>query len=201
MKATKPEGDLYKLAVGYFEDKNYGQAIAEFTKIIKLNSNLSFLAYNNRGYAYFKNGDLNKAIVDLNQAIKMKPDFEFAYTNRGEIYLSQKNYTQAIADFTVAISINPKFAKALYNRFIAYFEKGNYEEAVSDHNRALISDSSMAKDYYGKIDFEKAIVNLKAQIKLEPDNAVAKNNYETVRDLFWFAKGFGPVGLSEETAS
>jgi tetratricopeptide (TPR) repeat protein len=161
-----------------------------------MNNDFSFLAYSNRGYAYFQNGDFDKAIAELNHAIKLKPDFEFAYVNRGEVYLSQKNYSNAVADFTEAININPKFARAFYNRFVAYFEKGDYEEAVSDHNKALICDDSLAKDYYGKIDFENAMVSLEAKLKQEPDNTVTKHNFEIVRDLFWFVEGFGPVGLS-----
>jgi tetratricopeptide (TPR) repeat protein len=195
-RETKTEDDIYKQGVKYFDEKNYEKAITVFTKAIELESDFSFLAYSNRGYAYFKNGDFDSAIADLNHAIKLKPDFEFAYTYRGEVYLAQKNYVQVIADFTKAININPKYARALYNRFIVYFEKGDYEKAVSDHNRAFARDSSLAGEYYEKIDFEKAIISLEAKLKIEPENTAARHNFEIVRDLVWFAKGFGPVGVN-----
>jgi protein O-mannosyl-transferase len=41
------------------------------------------LAYNNRGFFYGKLGRLQEAVVDLSQAVQIKPDYAEAYSNRG----------------------------------------------------------------------------------------------------------------------
>ena len=52
------------------------------TKLIELNPNDAG-ARNNRGGAYSKKGDFDRAIEDFNKAIGLNPDDVKAYDNRG----------------------------------------------------------------------------------------------------------------------
>ena len=47
------------------------------------------VAYNNRGIAYAAKGDLDRAIADFNEAIRLDPKDATAYTNRGLTYEKQ----------------------------------------------------------------------------------------------------------------
>ena len=49
------------------------------------------MPYNNRGIAYAKLGQYQRAIEDFNKAIRLKPDYADAYSNRGVAYLLQGN--------------------------------------------------------------------------------------------------------------
>ena len=181
--------DLITLGIEYSEAGDYENGIAALGKAISLNSDYTYLAYSNRGYIYFRKGDIDNAIYDLTQSIQLDPSFEFARNHRGEVYLSQNDFVHAIADFTAAIDINPVYARALYNRFNAYFNTGEYDKAISDYKRAINRDNGIAWMYHKKIDFEKAIADLKAILQSEPDNTEARNNLDIVQNLFWFTKG------------
>ena len=83
-------------------------------------------AYNNRGIAYVKKGQYDRAISDLNKAIEINPNLVEAYFLRGLAYRHRGQYDRAISDFTKAIEINPKFANAYYHRGVAHFWKIEY---------------------------------------------------------------------------
>ena len=42
--------------------------------------------FNNRGVANLKKGEYDRAIENLNQAIKLDPDYASAFANRAEAY-------------------------------------------------------------------------------------------------------------------
>ena len=78
------------------------------------------MAYNNRGFAYSKKGDLDRAIADFDEAIRLDPKYALAYLNRGNAYYRKGDQDRAIADYNEAIRLDPKLALAYYNRGIAY---------------------------------------------------------------------------------
>lgn len=106
-----------------------------------------FLAYNSRGAAHFRRVDMEKALVDFNEAIRLNPRYANAYYNRGRLYLAAKNFDQAINDFTQAIIYHPEFAKAYNERGLCFVEKGMYPQALEDYQNALKSDPQLYSVY------------------------------------------------------
>jgi tetratricopeptide (TPR) repeat protein len=64
-------------------------------------------AYNNRGNARRAKGDLDGAIGDLDQAIRLDTKFAVAYHNRGLARRDKGNLDGAIADYDEATRLNP----------------------------------------------------------------------------------------------
>jgi tetratricopeptide (TPR) repeat protein len=65
------------------------------------------ITYVSRGVAKDKQGDLNGALADYNQAIKIYPKFPSAYFDRGLIKQRRGDLNGAFADYNQAIALNP----------------------------------------------------------------------------------------------
>ena len=57
-------------------------------------------AYTNRGAAYYRKGEIDKAIADYTTAIKMNPEQGKVYKKRGAAYYRKGVINKAIADYT-----------------------------------------------------------------------------------------------------
>jgi tetratricopeptide (TPR) repeat protein len=88
--------------------------------------------YFDRGLEWAQKGELDKALADFTEAIRLNPKEARAYTNRGNVWMLKKDYDQAIADYTEAIRLNPKMAEAYNNRGLAWIKKGDVAKAQAD---------------------------------------------------------------------
>jgi tetratricopeptide (TPR) repeat protein len=61
-------------------------------------------------------GNYERAIADLNEAIRLDPKSAVAYNNRGSAYAFQGDIDRAIADFSASIRLEPKVAAAPRHR-------------------------------------------------------------------------------------
>ena len=68
-------------------------------------------AYSNRGAAY-EAMQLDKAIEDFTEFIRLKPDDAVAYFQRGAAYTMNREPDKSIADFSEAIRLKPDDASA-----------------------------------------------------------------------------------------
>ena len=50
------------------------------------------VAFNNRGYAYSRKGQYDRAIADFDQAIRLDPEIVLAFINRGDAYAAIGQY-------------------------------------------------------------------------------------------------------------
>jgi tetratricopeptide (TPR) repeat protein len=139
----------------------------------KAGENLS-AAYNNRGDAYIKKGDYDRAIPDFSEAIRLNPSFGY-YRERGIAYNEKGEYDKAIQDFSEAIHLNPNDAFAYVYRGEAYHHKRDYDPAIQDFNEAirLSSENSRAygsrgQVYRDKDDYDRAIDDYSEAIRLNP---------------------------------
>jgi len=100
---------------GYYLNKNYDRAIADYNQAIRLDPAFD-VAYTNRGNAYYMKNAYDTAIADYNQAIRLKPKHAPYYINRGNAYFEKKDYDRAIGDYSVAARLNPKDTTAVKYR-------------------------------------------------------------------------------------
>jgi tetratricopeptide (TPR) repeat protein len=135
---------------------------------------------NNRGWAYYRKGDYDRAVQDYNQAIHLKPDYAYVLNNRGLVYYRQGDYDRAIQDYDQAIHLKPDYAGAFNNRGLAYESKRDSERAIQDFDQAvkLSPDSAEAlydrgKVYADEAQFDRAIKDYSRALALKPDYAQA----------------------------
>lgn len=92
--------------------------------------------YYNLGLSLYDKGDLEGAIANYTQAIKLNPRSADAFYNRGLAYYDNEDYSNAIGDYTKSLQINPQ-ADAYNNRGLAYEKYGNRTAAATDYRTAL----------------------------------------------------------------
>ena len=140
-------------------------------------------AYSNRGNAYARMSQYERAIADHDTAIRLRPDLAGAYNNRGVVYLDNHKYLRAIADFDVAIQLKPDYADAYTNRGGAYLSKRQYDRAIVDLDTAIQLKPGAAMAYVARG------ATYEMQGKMEP----AFRDYRRAYDL-----GHRPKGLVEK---
>lgn len=109
--ANTPPAKL-KTAMDYFLQGDYdydtgncSKAIADYTASIKMDPKYP-QAYNNRAYTYMRMRDYKNALLDLNVALTLKPDYIQALMNRGDIhnYYYEIDRKSAVADYEKVIA-------------------------------------------------------------------------------------------------
>ncbi len=103
---------------------------------------------NDRGWAYYKKRDFDRAVPDFLQATRLDPNNAVAFGNLGDLFSERKQYDQAIQYYDAALRINGKNPFALHMRGIAYAEKGNLDRAIVDFEAAI----RLKPDYQAAID-------------------------------------------------
>lgn len=144
----------------------------------------------NRGRAYSRMGQYDKAIGDFNQVIVLHETYASAYYNRGNAYCNKGDLMTAIRDYDKAIELNPGFTEAYSNRGSTYGMQGRYDLAIDDINEAIKLNPEFARSYYNrgaafmnKGEYERAIMDFNRAIELNPDYAEAHSNREVASDL------------------
>jgi Flp pilus assembly protein TadD len=139
-----------------FADDN--ARIKECNKIIKKNKNSS-AAYNNRGRAYLKKGQTDKAMADYNKAIQLDSRNSSAHNNRGMLLSDVMNdYDAAISEFNKSIELTPDEPTIYFNRGLALERKGELKQALSDFKTFVELAPSDA-------DGQKALERVKAALE------------------------------------
>jgi|SRR5579871_6223878 len=91
--------------------------------------------YNDRGVEYANKGDRDRSIADLDQAIKLKPDYPEAYSNRGDAWRIKGDLVRAMADLDKSIELNPKSASPYYNRGLTWEAQKDWQNALTDFKK------------------------------------------------------------------
>ena len=125
----------------YAEEGEYELAIKDFSGIIKLDSDDTVVcirqarytyeyekmvaaAYINRGYAYYRKGEYEKAIADFDKVIQLAFDVAppykaAAYKFRGTAHFHIGNYEKVIADLDQTIQFNKSIQLPVKNVLLA----------------------------------------------------------------------------------
>ncbi len=138
------------------------------------------IAYNNRGNAHINKRDYDRALADLNEAVRIDPRNGVAFSNRGYAHYNKRAYDAAIADFTRSIEINPKYVNSWSLRGLTRGAMRDYATAIADYNEALKIEPDHAltlirrgNAYRLNGDLDRSIADLSRAIKIDPKAAAA----------------------------
>jgi len=146
--------------------RDFKRAIEAYSTALRLTP--TFRDYSNRGLARQSAGDLDGAIADYDEAIKLKLNHITAHFNRANARRVKGDLDRAIKGYTDVLRLAPKHTGALLNRGGCYFKQRRFALALPDLDRCLKLESSNVE-----------ALNTRAMIKRElKDLAGAKRDFE-----------------------
>lgn len=136
------------------------------------------------GTAHLRQGELEAARLDFEEALRTEGDCYQALNNIGLCYMRQGQLDKAADQFRRALKINPTYIGSLNNLGIVNYLQGHFEDAAIfyqqalslSHNKDAEIHTNLANALRDKGDNAGAIDHYRQSIKLQPDYAPAYNN-------------------------
>lgn len=145
-----------------FKEGKYDEAVQAYTRAIisgQLGAEALAVTFNNRGVAYGELGDFDRAILDYNEALGLRPDdatsirnLRVGHVKRGVAAANLGEQDKAVADFTKAIELDPSHFLAYLRRGQVLSDRGQYDLAIADLEKAqaLAPDNTQAPELLAK---------------------------------------------------
>jgi len=95
------------------------------------------IAHNELALAYVTQGQLDRAIAELQTILRLMPDNANAHISLGNVYVAQGQLDRAIAEFQEALRLKPNSAIAHKNLARAYASQGQLDRAIAEFQTAL----------------------------------------------------------------
>jgi tetratricopeptide (TPR) repeat protein len=154
----------------------YDKAIAEYTKVLKIDPTYA-MAYYHRGNAKYRKGEFSQAIADYTKALELRPQDATICFLRGTAWFKKSDFDQAVTDYTRALEMSPGYEDALINRGNAFYLKGEFDQAIVDYSATLEINDQNAEAYYNRAhawrekgDAEKSLADARVALSLKPAN-------------------------------
>ncbi|MDP8247486.1 MAG: tetratricopeptide repeat protein [Candidatus Tritonobacter lacicola] len=143
----------------------------------------AWMAHNNLGVLYARQGRLNKAIDRYSEALRINPDHAGALNKLGEALALQGRFDEAVARYSEALRISPGYAEAHYNLGKALARKGAFDEAILHYSRAIRFKPGHAAAHYNLGNalaaqgaFDAAVAQYAEALRIKPDHEKAHVN-------------------------
>ena len=152
---------------------------------------LSHNIHNNLGIAYEKIGMYERSIDELNEALRLDPDYIEVHNNLAVTYDKMEKVDEAINELREVLRLNPDHAEAHSNLGNIHAKLGNYEEAIGELKQALVlkPNNAIAHNNLGHVYAiqnrnEEALKEFKEALRIDPDYAPSHNN---IADIYAFS--------------
>ena len=141
--ALRQRGGAYLLL------NRYPQALQDMDRVVKLKPDDSD-SWNNRCWTRAVWGhQLDAALADCDQALKLQPYSFAALDSRALVDLRMGKCSRAVGDASGALSWQPDLAPSLYVRGLARLCEGNVKDGNADIAKAKKLDPKIAETYAG----------------------------------------------------
>jgi tetratricopeptide (TPR) repeat protein len=139
-----------QLAISYFEEKDYANAIPHLEQSLRADADPDLLYMLGKSYEATK--AYAKALPVLQQVIRLKPDAVEAYATLGVIFYAQEDWTRAAQVMTRVTELQPREALGHFVLATCLDKLGNAKEALVEYNRFLELDdgSNDARSFQAK---------------------------------------------------
>jgi tetratricopeptide (TPR) repeat protein len=133
-----------------------------------------------KGRELYEKGEFTEALININKALEIDPNYAPAYFLRGNIKDNFDDRHGAMKDYNMALEKNPKFADAFFARGNVKMKLQDYYGAIADFTSCISFNENNIEAYFnrGKAKqflqaYEDAINDCSKIIQLHPKNVDA----------------------------
>ena len=136
------------------DSASYYIALGDFKKTIhfldeEINKNPSSELFISRGLAKIETNNLNEALLDLKQSLKLNPQNDTSYYNIGYIFYLQEKYIESVNYYDSALIYNGENIYYLIARGNSFLELDNFNLALKDYRKVISLDPEADLGHYG----------------------------------------------------
>jgi len=117
-------------------NRDWQNEYAFWTTILKEQPH-NYDAHNNLGNYFYKQGRLDRAIRELEEAVGLNQNYPEGHNSLGTMYMDQGLIDKAIAEYHEAIKYKPLFPHAYYNLGNACIKKGLLDDSIGYFQKAI----------------------------------------------------------------
>ncbi|CAN7557387.1 tetratricopeptide repeat protein [Bradyrhizobium sp. LjRoot220] len=151
------------------------KAVEDYSAAIKIAPKAEL--YDKRAAQLLILREYERALADLDEAIRLEPNNGPYHLNRADSLKGLKQYDRALADTSTAIRLMPKSYTPYHYRGYIWKEQAEYQRAIEEFSTAIkysdqVSDLyyQRAGSYFAMHEYRKAIDDYGSAIKLDPKN-------------------------------
>ncbi|MBR0709568.1 tetratricopeptide repeat protein [Bradyrhizobium liaoningense] len=97
-----------------------------------------------RGAAYNAKGDLDRAIADYDEAIRLNPKDKDAFGLRANAHKAKGDFDRSLADYDQLVQLDAKDARAYFHRARVYWQIASFAKSLADLDQAIQLDPKNA---------------------------------------------------------
>ncbi len=147
--APKEANVRLEIADAYVSADLLAPALVQFDRWIAVHPKDAALARAKNGRCWVRallGTDLDKALKDCNDAVRMIDKSAEFLDSRGLVHLRLGEYDKSIADYDASLSLEPRNAWSLYGRGVGRLRKGMAAEGRSDIAAAVALQATIAEE-------------------------------------------------------
>lgn len=96
--------------------------------------------HNNLGNSYRARGQLDAAITEYREAIRLKPSDEVFHCNLAIAFAEKGDHEEALREYEEALRLNPRDYHSHYSRGNLLSRLGRVDEAIAEYEQAIEAD-------------------------------------------------------------
>lgn len=172
----------------YNRNNDWKNSITLFTDLIEKNPEHGH-PYLIRGITHVQLGNLQQALSDYNESIRLDAGNAKTFSNRSSVRGMLGDVPGALEDANRSLELRPGYQNALNNRATAYFFSKEFDKALADYSAMLIKEPDNAELLRRRIAANEQLEDNEAQLsdyllltEIEPGNHI---NFAKAGEMYY----------------
>ncbi|MCX6915302.1 MAG: tetratricopeptide repeat protein, partial [Verrucomicrobia bacterium] len=170
---------LTRQQIGYWRDSE-----TLFRHLLEVTKN-NYAGHVNLGTVYSRRGQLDEAIREYRESLRLNPYYGLTHYNLGNALLQKGEVDEAIQHYQLAILLLPMAVDSYNNLGLALRKKGRVDEAIRQFQQAVRLKPDDADIHYNlgaalaqRGQMDEAIRQFQEALRLQPDYGDARRNQQ-----------------------